>query len=79
MNIYLQFIKAGLLSTSGKYLLIFLPIFIPLILLWAFWVVRFRWVTMKFLDEQTPCLLEIKLPKEITKSPGCDGNIFLTS
>jgi hypothetical protein len=69
MNIFLQFIKAGLLSTSGKYLLILLPIFVPLILLWAFWVVRFRWVTMKFVEAQPTCLLEIKLPKEITKSP----------
>jgi hypothetical protein len=62
-------INSGLLSTVGKYLLIVLPIFVPLILLYAFWVIRFKWITMKFVEEQKNCLLEIRLPKEITKSP----------
>lgn len=68
-NIYIEFFKSGLLATSGKYLLILLPIALPLMLLWVFWVVRYRWLTMKFIDEQPKCLLEIRLPKEITKSP----------
>jgi hypothetical protein len=50
-------------------LLIVIPIFLPIILLYAFWVIRLKWVTTKFVEAQTPCLLEIKLPKEITKSP----------
>jgi len=38
-------------------------------LLYAFWVIRFRWLTMRYVEAQKPCLLEIRLPKEITKSP----------
>ena len=68
-NIYTEFFKSGALVLIGKYLLILLPIALPIILLYAFWVIRFRWVTMKFVEAQKPCLLEIRLPKEITKSP----------
>ncbi|MFH1626679.1 MAG: hypothetical protein ABH971_01040 [bacterium] len=59
----------NLWETTGKYLLILLPIILPLMLFYAFWIIRFRWLTMKYVEAQTPCLLEIKLPKEITKSP----------
>ena len=62
---------------AGKYLLIFLPIFLPIIIFYAFWVVRYRWLTMKFIDKQKNCLLEIRLPKEITKSPAA-MEIFFT-
>jgi len=58
------------LSTSvGKFLLILLPITLPIMLVYVFWVIRFRWLTMKFVASQKTCLLEIKLPKEIFKSP----------
>ncbi len=35
----------------------------------AFWILRYRWITLKFVEAQKTCLLEIKLPKEILKSP----------
>ncbi len=54
---------------SGRYLLILFPIVMPFVLFYVFWVVRFRWLTMKFVESQKTCLLQIKLPKEITKSP----------
>jgi hypothetical protein len=54
---------------SGRYLLILLPIAMPFMLVYVFWIVRFRWLTMKFVESQKTCLLQIKLPKEITKSP----------
>ena len=38
-------------------------------LVYIFWVVRFRWLTMKFIEKQKNCILQIKLPKEILKSP----------
>jgi hypothetical protein len=60
---FLNIINSGLFLTVGKYLVVLLPIAIPLMLAYAFWVVRFRWLTMKFVDAQTPCLLEIRLPK----------------
>lgn len=59
----------SLLNTVGVYLLVLLPILLPIIIFYAFWVVRFRWLTMKFVASKTPALLEIRLPKEITKSP----------
>jgi len=68
-NLTLYILNSNLLSTIGKYLLLILPIALPIILLIAIWVVRFRWLTMKFVDAQKTCLLEIRLPKEITKSP----------
>ena len=54
---------------SGKYLLILLPIVMPFMLVYVFWIVRFRWITMRFIESKKNCLLQIKLPKEILKSP----------
>ena len=65
----INLISTELWPLVGKYLLIVLPIFIPLVLLYALWVIRFKWITMKFIETQKTCLLEIRLPKEITKSP----------
>ena len=76
-NIISNFISSGLLADTGRYLLIFLPITLPFMLLYAWWVIRFRWVTMKFVEAQKTCLLEIRLPKEITKSPAA-MEIFFT-
>jgi len=72
----LNIINSGLLGTVGKYLLILLPIIFPLMLLYAFWVIRFRWLTMKYTEAIKPCLLEIRLPKEITKSPAAMEMFF---
>ena len=69
LNIYTEFFKSDAFVIAGKYLLILLPIALPLILIYTIWVVRFRWVTMKYVESQKTCLLEIRLPKEITKSP----------
>jgi hypothetical protein len=56
-------------SPTGTYLLILLPIAVPLMFIYIWWVFRYRWLTMKFVEAQKTCLLEIKLPKEILKSP----------
>ena len=66
---FLNTINQGLLPTVIKLLVILLPIFLPIILIIVFWILRFRWITLKFVEAQKPCLLEIKLPKEILKSP----------
>ncbi len=68
-NATINILNSGLLGNVGKYLLILLPIFLPIFLLYAFLSIRFRWITMTFNNKQPPCLLEIRLPKEITKSP----------
>ncbi len=65
----INIINSGLFETVGRYLLILLPIVVPVMFLYAVWIIRFRWITMKYLEKLTPCLLEIRLPKEITKSP----------
>lgn len=58
-----------LFGDSGKYLLVILPVVLPFLLIYVFWVVRFKWLTMEFINSKESCILEIKLPKEITKSP----------
>lgn len=68
-NATLNIIASDLWGTTFRFLLVLLPIVVPVMLFYAFWVIRFRWVIMKFVDAQKPCLLEIRLPKEITKSP----------
>lgn len=67
---YADFFKSDMIIMIGKYLLIILPTFVPLGLLYTLWLIRFRWIRMKYIDEkQNPILLEIRLPKEILKSP----------
>lgn len=61
--------NTGLFPSVARVLLVVLPISMPFILFSVFWILRLRWIQMKYIDAQTPCLLEIKLPKEITKSP----------
>ncbi len=69
LNTFLNSINQGLFPVVIKLLVILLPIFLPIILIIVFWILRFRWLTLKFVEAQKPCLLEIKLPKEILKSP----------
>jgi hypothetical protein len=57
-------------------LLVVLPVAMPFILLYFFWVLRVRWVQLKFIESQKTCLLEIRLPKEVLKSPAA-MEIFL--
>lgn len=66
---FLNIINSDLLPLVGKYLLVFIPIFLPIILFYAFWSIRYNWLTMKYIQANPGCLLEIRLPKEITKSP----------
>ncbi|MBU6370470.1 MAG: hypothetical protein KGH93_02260 [Patescibacteria group bacterium] len=68
-NIFFHSVSTGLLPVVGRMLVVALPIFIPVILVIVWWILRFRWLTLRFVSEQKPCLLEIKLPKEIVKSP----------
>ena len=68
-NIALHSINQGLFPVVIKFLVIFLPIFVPILLIIAFWILRYRWITLKFVESQKPCLFEIRLPKEILKSP----------
>ncbi len=68
-NVVLNSIQHSLSPAVLKFLIIVLPIAIPLILIYTWWVLRLRYIQIKFIEKQKPCLLEIKLPKEIFKSP----------
>jgi len=68
-NTIVYTLKLAFLGNLGKYLLIILPIILSFMFFYLFWVIRFRWLTMTFIDKQPKCLLELRLPKEITKSP----------
>jgi hypothetical protein len=66
---FLYSIDTGLIPTVYKLLLVMIPVAMPFILFYTLFIIRFRWLQLKFVEAQKTCLLEIKLPKEITKSP----------
>lgn len=80
MNNFLSFIANNLSDLEAKALkniLTFSPIWIPIILLIIFWQLWVGYVRAFFRSKQKRVLLEIKLPKEITKSPVA-MELFLT-
>jgi len=68
-DIFLHSITQELFPSVFKIMSVIFPIVMPFLLLYVFFVLRFRWIQMRFVESQKTCLLEIKLPKEITKSP----------
>jgi hypothetical protein len=62
-------IQTGLFPVVAKILLILVPLAMPFILLYVFWILRLRAIQLRYISEKKPGLLEIKLPKEIVKSP----------
>jgi hypothetical protein len=70
LQIFLNSISHGLWPVLFKFLVVLLPISIPIMLLAVFWIVRLRWLQTTWIEKNGPsCLLEIRLPKEMTKSP----------
>jgi hypothetical protein len=69
IEIFLNSIQLLFTTIIGKILLVLIPLTLPFMLIYVFWVIRFRWITMRFVEKQKNALLEIKLPKEILKSP----------
>jgi hypothetical protein len=69
LDIFINSITTGLFPEVYKILVVVLPLVLPIILFCAFWIIRLRYIQMRFIEKQKKCLLEIKLPKEITKSP----------
>ncbi|MBP9771534.1 MAG: hypothetical protein KBD16_01255 [Candidatus Pacebacteria bacterium] len=45
------------------------PLWLPVMMVWAFWTMWVKWRRAMFIDSQEPILLEIRVPKEIDKSP----------
>ena len=69
LNTYITAIHSGFFPVIVKILFIAVPIILPIYLFVLFWNTRFKWLTMNFVNNQKKCLLEIRLPKEILKSP----------
>lgn len=69
LDIFIKSITTGLFPQVYKILVVVLPVVLPIILFIAFWIIRLRYIQMRFIEKQKKCLLEIRLPKEITKSP----------
>lgn len=59
----------GLIAAIVNNLYLFLPIWLPIILLGVLWYCWIYYIKMKFLVNQEYVLLEIKLPNEIKKTP----------
>lgn len=66
-SLYLIFTE--LFPTVVKFLVVLLPFAIPAILLVTWWILRLKAIQYIFLQNVNPVLLEVKLPKEIFKSP----------
>lgn len=45
------------------------PIWLPLLMIRAFWVAWMKWRRAMFIAGKTPVLLEVRIPREIDKSP----------
>jgi hypothetical protein len=65
----LYLISKDLLPAVSKLLIILLPFALPVFFLIAWWVIRLKAIQLKFLQGINPILLEIRLPKELFKSP----------
>ncbi len=65
----IHIVDVVLFTRTVKYMIIIFPLFFPISLIYLFWVMRFRWLKFKYVAEQEPGLIEIRLPKEIQKSP----------
>ena len=72
----LQF--ADLFATTLTLLLSVYPIWLPILLIVVFWNLWLDYIRTEYISEQQFVLLEIKLPKEITKSPAA-MEIFYTA
>jgi len=59
----------SLLLDMGRLLFSLAPLWLPVILLFVFWRVWVTYVRARFIQSQEYKLLEIRLPREITKSP----------
>jgi hypothetical protein len=61
-----------------NYVYLFLPVWMPLLLLVVFFEIWVKYIQTKFINKEGSVLLEIKLPREITKSPAA-MEVVLTS
>ncbi len=68
-NQFLSSISTGLFPVVFHYLIIILPVALPIMFILVYLMLRLRHAQLKFMNKMKKVLLEIKLPKEIFKSP----------
>ncbi len=68
-SLFLELQSNVLLIKSFKILYMFMPLWLPILLATIFFQVWMRYIYLKFIKNEGSVLLEIKLPREITKSP----------
>ncbi len=64
-----QFVPREVYASAIHYIFVFMPLWLPLLLFYIFYHVWLGYVRAHFIRKQGSVLLEIKLPKEISKSP----------
>ncbi len=67
----------GLIADTINFLILFMPIWLPVFLVYILWHKWLKYVRTKFANKQNHKLLEIKLPNEIKKTP-LAMELFLT-
>jgi hypothetical protein len=66
---FLYKFNTEILPFTYRVLFILSPIFVPVILIYIFVLLYIRATQLKYIAKQKPVLLEIKIPKDIQKSP----------
>jgi len=66
----------SLLFGSIRYFVAFAPIWLPIVLAALFWRMWINYIRAKFIAEQDMVLLEIKVPRDIDKSPKAMEAVF---
>jgi hypothetical protein len=66
---FLYKFNTEILPLTYRILFILSPIFVPIILIYIFILLYVRATQLKYIAKQKPVLLEIKIPKDIQKSP----------
>lgn len=75
-NQFLSSISTGLFPVVYQYLVILLPIVLPIMFIFVYLILRLRHAQLKYMNKMKKVLLEIKLPKEIFKSPASMETFF---
>jgi len=65
-----------LLATTFVWIFILTPIWVPLVLLAVGWLQWRKYIRARFIASQTPIVLEIKLPRQILKTPKAMEQVF---
>ncbi len=66
----------GALPVALELIVVASPVWLPIVLLWAFWNLWIEYVRRAYINSQEYVVLEVLLPKEIMKSPKAMETVF---